>query len=74
MPSRILLQREELWELRVGLVANRVCRKQRFRHRQVHWCVERHAKTPNYAGFDMGVGVGMWVRRAVSHTDQDRPI
>lgn len=67
MPPMILLQQEELWELRAELRANRVWRVWRFKHRQLHWCVEWHAKTPNYI-LDMWRGVK---RRAVSHADGD---
>lgn len=52
----ILLQQAELWELGAGLRAIRVWRVWRFRHRQVHWCVEWHAKTPNYDSLHIGRG------------------
>lgn len=56
MPPMILLQRVELWELRAGLGANRAWRVWRFRHGQVRWCVERHAKTPRYDSLHVGRG------------------
>lgn len=59
MPSRILLQREELWELRAGPGANGERRVRRLRRRQVHRCVEWHAKMPNYGSLDVGVGGGV---------------
>lgn len=58
MPPMILLQRAELWELRAGLGANRAWRVWRFRHGQVRWCMEQHAKTPPYDSLHVGrVGV-----------------
>lgn len=69
MHPMILLQQAELWELLAGLRVNRLWRVWRFRHRQVHWCVEWHAKTPNYDSLDTGRGETRG--HAVSHAEGD---
>lgn len=72
MPPVILLQRAELWELRAGLRANRPWRVWRFRHGQVRWCVERHAKTPRYDSLHVGREGGAGDEgHAVSHAEGD---
>lgn len=71
MPPVILLQRAELWELRAELRANRPWRVWRFRHGQVYWYVERHAKTPRYNSLHVGRRVWGDERHAVSHAEGD---